>query len=45
MVAGEVLSFLALSALTNEEPILTGWRPGADIHELELAMVGGIKRV
>lgn len=47
VAAGEPFSFLALSALPNEGPILIAWRPGAGIHEtelLELAMDGGIRR-
>lgn len=41
MAPEEVFSFLALSALPNEGPILTAWRPGAGVQTelLEPAMV------
>lgn len=33
---GEAFNFLALSALPNEGPMLTSWRPGAGVQETEL---------
>lgn len=41
---GEAFNFLALSALPNEGPILTAWRPGAGVQGTELLVPAMVVR-